>query len=402
MSDLDFFAPDFLDDPYPALARLREDSPVHEVGETGFFLVTSWELVQEAVGRTDDFSSNLTAVLARTPEGSATSVDLSGDRGFEQVLATADDPVHKPHRTAVLTTIGRRIRSLQDSLDGHVARLWQTHFTGEVGDWVGDMADGLPLLLVAELIGLPVEDVPRLLPWAYDTTELLGGLVDDDRLQRVVTSSTELHGYLQGAFRGALAAPGEDFMGELARAVHAGDLEQHTAVLILLQLISAGGESTAALIGTAALRLASDRALQDRLRAEPTLVDPLLDECLRLESPFRAHPRHVRRDTVLGGVPLQAGSHLLLMWGAANRDALRFDRPDELDLDRPSVRQHLAFGRGLHFCAGSALARMEATAALRALLAGTTSFALDGPDAQAWVPSLFVRRHARLRLRLEG
>lgn len=394
------FEPSFLDDPYPLLDWLRRESPVHALGDTGFHLVSTWELVQEAVARTDDFSSELTAVLVQQPDGSLVEVQLDGDRTFEQVLATVDDPVHKLHRSVVLATIGKRIRSLEDSIDRHVARLWHEGFGGRTVDWVERMADRLPMVITAELIGLDVADVPWLLRWAYASTELLGGLMDDRRLAEVVTSSAELHSYLSRSFAQAVQDPQDDLMGELARAVHDGDLERETAVLILVQLVAAGGESSAGLIGTAARRLACDPVLQERLRADPALVDPFLDECLRLESPFRGHYRHVLRDTVLGGVELPRDSHLYLLWGAANRDQDHFPRADELDLDRPGIRQHLAFGRGTHFCLGSALARLEAAAAVRALLAGTTSFELDGSDAQAWVPSVFVRRHVRLRLRL--
>lgn len=396
----DVFDPALIEDPYPALDRLRRDAPVYQVPGTGFFLVSSWELVNEALAAPEVFSSNLHAVLLRSADGTPASLPMDGGGTVEQVLATADDPVHKPHRAAVLGTIGRRIRALEASADRQVEALWARGFAGPTADWSRDMADRLPLALLAELIGLPGEDVPRLLRWSYDLTEMTGGWVDARRLDAVVHGSIELHGYLGEQFAAALAHPQDDLMGELARACRAGQLEPSTAVQILLQLVGAGGESTASLIGTAGSRLATDEALQRRLREEPSLIDPFLDECLRLESPFRGHYRHVLTDTRLGGVDLPAGSNVLLMWGAANRDPDRFERADELDLDRPGIRQHLAFGRGIHFCVGSALARMEATAAVRTLLDRTTSFELDGEDAAAWVPSIFVRRHARLTMRL--
>ena len=172
--------------------------------------------------------------------------------------------------------------------------------------------------------------------------------------------------------------------------------------MILLQMVSAGAESTAALMGTAARFLAEDIALQDRLRQDPALIDPFLDECLRLESPFRGHYRSVHHDTSLGGVEIPAGAHVLLLWGAANRDPARFDSPDTLDLDRSGVRQHLAFGKGAHFCLGSALARMEGVASLGVLLRRTSSFTLDAEQSPTWVLSAMMRRHRTLDLRWEG
>lgn len=397
---LDIFDPALITDPYPALARLQTTEPVHRIPGTDVHLVTSWDLVQEALADPATFSSHLRAALLRGNDGRATTLPLDGGGTIEQVLATADDPVHRPQRQAVMATLGRRIRALEARVDGHVDGLWDRWFTGPTADWAADMADRLPLLLVAELIGLADDDVPALLRWAYDSTEMLGGWVDQDRLTVTVNASLELHAYLAACFDRALADPQDDLMGELARACHAGTLAPGTATLILLQLVGAGGESTAGLIGTAGRLLALDPDLQDRLREHPELLAPFLDECLRLESPFRGHYRFVPEATTLGGTPIDAGSSVLLMWGAANRDPARFDHPDLLDLDRPGIRQHLAFGRGAHFCVGSALARMEATSAVRALLERTTSFELDGPDAAAWTPSIFVRRHDRLRLRL--
>lgn len=400
----DVFDPALVADPYAALARLRSRSPVHRIPGTDVHLVSSWDLVQEVLAAPEAYSSHLRSVLLRRPDGSATTLPMDAGGTIEQVLATADDPTHKVHRAAVLGTIGRRIRALESSVTGHVDRLWSSSFSGRSGDWATAMADRLPLSVVAELIGLAPEDVPDLLRWAYDSTEVLGGWVDETRLRTTVEASFALHAHLAERFDAALDRPGDDLMGELALAVQLGELAQGTAVLVLLQLVGAGGESTAGLLGTAAHRLATDRCLQNRLRAEPDLVDPFLDECLRLESPFRGHYRHVVDDTTLGGVDLSAGSTLLLLWGAANRDPARFEEPDVLDLGREGVRQHLAFGRGIHFCVGSALARLEATVAIHALLTRTTSFRLDGPEAEAavWVPSIFVRRHSRLRLAMES
>ena len=118
-----------------------------------------------------------------------------------------------------------------------------------------------------------------------------------------------------------------------------------------------------------------------------------------MESPFRAHHRHVVTDTTLGGTHLPVGSHLLLLWAAANRDPAIFSAPDEIRLDRPQQRNHLAFGKGIHFCVGATLARLEARVALRTLLDRTYSFHLDAdPTAAQWIPSIFVRRHQRLAL----
>jgi len=163
-------------------------------------------------------------------------------------------------------------------------------------------------------------------------------------------------------------------------------------------LLSAGGESTTSLLGNAIHMLAKNPERQARLRDQPQLVGPFVEEALRLESPFRYHLRHATRTTEVHGVPVAAGSTLLLFWGAANRDPAEYDRPDDVVLDRPTPKHHLAFGRGIHFCVGAPLARLEAQIVLTQLLARTEHFALDPAHGPARVNSLMVRRFSTLPL----
>jgi cytochrome P450 len=176
-----------------------------------------------------------------------------------------------------------------------------------------------------------------------------------------------------------------------------GDLE---AASILHILLSAGGESTTSLLGNAVRLLAERPELQAQLRDSPGLIPRFVEEVLRLESPFRYQMRSVTRDTTLGGVSIPAEATLLLLFGAANRDAAEFDRPDELDLHRRQPRQHLAFGRGIHYCVGAPLARVEARIVISVLLDRTTSITLDPQHQPRWVQSLMVRRHEELPLQL--
>jgi cytochrome P450 len=393
----DLFDPATVDDPYPFYAELRRHAPVYRVPGTDFFLVSTWDAVQEATARTDDFSSNLTAALVH--QGDAITVfdmDTAGPAGH--VLATADDPHHADQRKLVLPgLVAKRIRALEPFIEQTAHRLWADATPDGGIEWMSAMGDRLPMTLVAKLIGLPDEDVPRLVEWGYGSTELLGGVLAEGRLPVAVDAAIQLAGYLHGAFEAARRDPGDDLLGDLAAAVNGGDVESHVAVLILVQLVGAGGESTAGLIGNAARLLAAHPETQAAVRADSTLVPALLEETLRLESPFRGHHRHVIADTVLTGTDLPAGAHLMLLWGSANRDEAAFTEPDRVRLDRPNPRAHLAFGKGLHFCVGAALARTEARIALGTLLANTGWF--DLAEAQ-WLPSTMVRRHRRLRLTL--
>ena len=403
--EIDLFDLAHLDNPYPLYRRLRECSPVYRVPGTDFYLISTWDLVVEVTARSAEFSSNLTATLVQQPDGTVSVFDMDQDRQAIHVLATADDPEHNLHRKLVSTVLSKRIRAMRPTVEALVDRLWADELQGGRLDWATGMADKLPLSVVAGVIGLPVGDVPKLLDWAYNSTEMLGGLVPTERLSALVTSATELSAYLHEQLNtmrsvAAQERSGESVLSVLAEAVEAGTLSHEAAVLNLVQLVGAGGESTAGLLASAARLLADDPELAQTLREQPHRIPAFVDEALRLESPFRGHHRHVVHDTELGGVNLPAGSHLLLLWGAANRDPAVFSDPDTVDIERSDSRRQVAFGKGIHFCVGSALAKLEATVAITALLERSTRISLVDDAPPVRVPSIFVRRHHCLPLHI--
>ena len=210
--------------------------------------------------------------------------------------------------------------------------------------------------------------------------------------------SAEVIAWIGDQLQRAVTGAGDGILGVIGAAVAAGDLEFAEGLVIMHTLLSAGGESTTSLLGSALHMLALNPELQARLRDDPRLVAPFIEEALRLESPFRYHMRHATRATEVHGVPIAAGSTVLLFWGAANRDPAEYDRPDDVVLDRPAPKHHLAFGRGIHFCVGAPLARLEAEVVLTRLLARTEHFALDPDQPPTRVNSLVVRRFRALPL----
>ncbi|MGW5385192.1 cytochrome P450 [Nocardia sp. NPDC003963] len=388
-----------LGDPYPFYERLRREDPVHRVGGSRFYLVSTWDLVTEAAARPGDFSSNLTATMMVHPDGTVAEIELAPLADPGHVLATGDEPAHRAQRrvfTPALTAA--RIRELEPFVVATLEQAWRDGVRGESIDWVAGIAHRLPMAVVARLLGLPEQDSGTLLSWSFAATQLLDGVVGADEVAAATTAAMELAGYLSEHFDRAVARPGPDLLGELARAVAAGTVSTGTAVLMLVQFVAAGAESTASLLGTAVRLLATRPDITAALRADSALVPVFVDEALRLESPFRGHYRHVTADTALGGVELPAGSHLYLLWGSANRDPAVFEQPEEVRLERR--RGHLAFGRGIHFCIGAALARLEVRAAIDLLLRHTSDFSVRDPEPD-WVPSHLVRRLARLDLAVD-
>jgi cytochrome P450 family 144 len=392
-----FFDTESLQDPYPLYERMRAAGPVHRISDSQFYAVCGWDAVNDAISRPEDFSSNLTATMTYTADGTVKPFQMDPLGGPTHVLATADDPAHAVHRKLLIRHLAaRRIRAMEQFVTRTAERLWNDGLRGGRIEWMGAMANRLPMMVVAELIGVPDTDVAQLVKWGYAATQLLEGLVNQDQLVAAGVAVMELSGYITERFRAAAKDPQDNLLGELATACAAGELDTVTAQVMMVTLFAAGGESTASLLGSAAWMLAQRPDIARQVRENPELLGAFIEETLRYEAPFRGHYRHVRNDTALGGVELPADSHLLLLWGAANRDPSHFETPGEFRLDRAEAKGHISFGRGAHFCVGAALARLEAQIVLRLLLERTST--IEAADVGQWLPSILVRRLERLEL----
>jgi cytochrome P450 family 144 len=396
-ASVEFFADATIQDPYPVYERMRAEGPVHRIGDSGFYAVCGWDAIHDVINRPDAFSSNLTATMTYSPENGVAAFELDGLGGPTHVLATADDPLHAVHRKLLVPQLAaKRIRAAEQFVSATAHRLWSKNVRDGRIEWMSAIANKLPMMVVARIIGVPDDDVDMLIAAGYAMTQLLDGLIDGDGLAAAGAAAMEVSGYISEHFARAAENPGDDLLGALAAACAAGELDDTTARIMMLTLFSAGGESTASLLGSAVWILTRYPNVQRRLRSERNLLGAFLEEALRYEPPFRGHYRHVVADTTLAGVALPAGSRLLLLWGAANRDPSQFASPNDFRLDRPHGKGHLTFGKGAHFCVGAALARLEGRIVLEMLLDRTQW--IDAADTGRWLPSILVRRLERLQL----
>jgi len=405
------FDPAVVEDPHGYYAQLRMTDPVHELPGTGTFLVTRMHLIHEVVAKPTVFSSVSGQFLHHRANGGAPGLrspapaDIDMDSGAGSVLATADPPDHTRQRkvvarrlsTTVMNEMEPEFRDLVDqTLDAALP-------TGRI-EWMSQLAEPLPMIMVARVLGLPDDAAPRIKEQGYASVEAISGFVSEERLHELGRPMMDV-GPVVDAYLEARGSEHYDLgtlIGVCAQAVDHGELTDQEAFAILFLLVAAGGESTTSLTGTGIRILAERPDLQDRLRREPALVPAFVEEACRIDPPFRGHYRHVVADTELGGVKLPAGSTLVLAWTAANRDADAFPHPEEIDLERPNPRQHVGFGWGIHLCVGAPLARVEAKVAFEQLLARTTSFAIDpsSPPLRHH-QSLMIRRLTTLPLVLE-
>ena len=394
---LQFFGAEALQDPYPLYDRMRAEAPVHQIGNSEFYAVCGWDAVIDAVSRVEDFSSNLTATMVFHDDGTVTAFPMGEPGADMHALATADDPVHAAHRKILLPHLSaKRVRIIEEFAAHTADRLWDENLHDGHIEWMSAMANRLPMMVVARLLGLPDDDADKLIQLGYATTTVLDGIVTPAQLEAAWAAAYELSGYVMEHFEKATENPEPGLISDLAARYASGELEQTAALGMMLTLFSAAGESTASLLGSAGWILVTRPEIQKQVRENPELLGKFIEEALRYEPPFRGHYRHVWRDTTLGGVEVPANSHLLLMWGAANRDPVQFETPNEFRLDRSSGKTHVTFGKGVHFCVGAALARLEAQIVLRMLLERTTW--IEAADVGQWLPSILVRRLKRLEL----
>lgn len=390
---VDLFSPEGLEDPYPLYETLRDQAPVTQLGETGIWLVTRHRDLVEAASKPDVFLSHISAIFYAGEGTNPVVIAADPDAiGAVDVLATQDPPAHRLQRKLIdraftasaIASLERDIRAFTvAALDG----------AGSMIEWMDALANPLPIMVIGSMLGLPSEDGKAMKRWADAAVDLLSGVAPPERMLEAWQEVVELLDYL----RGRLAAPApESVTADVADAVARGDLSDREGVSMMLQLVIAGSESTASLMGSAARILAERQDLQTSLRHEPGRIATFLEETLRIESPFRGHFRVTTQDTELGGVRLPAGARVMLMWGAANRDGDAFEAPDDVDLERAHPKAHVAFGSGIHMCVGAPLARLEARIAIGTLLDRTTSFTLAAPVKH--IPSLFVRRLESLQL----
>jgi len=394
------FRDEVLADPRPLYDQLRREAPVWQIPGQDSYLVSDPALVREVVGRPSEFSSNLVSLLHQGDDGCPVAFDMAPLGDPIHVLAVADPPAHAAQRRLLQPHLSPdAVKALETPIrlfaDGRLDPLLEAG----CGEVVAGLTNPLPAQVVCLLIGFPDEDADRLVRLVWDIGLLLDGVTDLEGMGLASTAAFELIEYVQAHLDSSFHRPSstsEGLLGVLVRAIDEGLISSANALGILMQLVAAGTETTSSLMSTTIELLARNPRLQDDLRREPERIPHALEDVLREDGPFQFHYRFTSRDTDLGGAFIPASSRVLLMWAAANRpDHPRSARTGSTAECRAP---HFAFGRGLHFCIGAPLARLEARVVIEQLLTRTSEFALDPGAEPLRRPSIFLRRHVSLRI----
>jgi cytochrome P450 len=395
------------DDPYPYFDALRATSPVHREPHYGVFMVTGYDSGLEIYNDSKRFSSCNVVSGPFVPfpvpfEGDDISDVIEAHRDilpFSDQLPSFDPPKHTEHRGLMLRLLTpRRLRDNEEFMGRFADRLLDAILEHGRADFVDDYASPFAQLVIADLEGVPESDHAQFA----------------DGLRNVSKEMTHkplefLYEQFSRYIEDRREQPRDDIMTELATATFSDGSTPtvRDVALLAANLFTGGQETTVRMLSFAVRTLAEDAGLQQRLRDDRSLIPNFIEETLRFESPLRAQFRMARVHTSVAGVDIPAGSSLLLLPGACNRDGAMFERPDEFDVERANARLHLAFGHGTHHCAGAHLARAEGRVTLNRLLDRTAHIDIDedvhgpaGARRYSFLPTYFLRGLSKLSVLL--
>ncbi len=405
--ELNPFSPEVIASPWEFFAQLRERAPVYALPNNAYYLVSRYQDVKAIALDTETYSSNLVSVMLSTNADNAAGkppemLNLSGGEGQKakatDVLAIADPPQHtRQRRVANRAFTMRRVANMEQRIAALCNELL-SDIKSEEFDWVKQFAAPLPLIIIMELIGFPLADRAKLKRWSDASVALLSGINTAEELVAHGEQINQLIAYLAEHYDRAFESPGDNLLGDLIVESKLDDQQfgRDEIVSMLVQLLSAGNETTASLVGSGMLMLCQDQSLQHELRQNPDKITAFVEEVLRLESPFHGHFRLVKKDHILHGVELKAGDRLMLMWSSTGRDADQFESPLTVKLNRQKPKSHLAFGYGIHHCIGAALSRAEARIAFETVLVNSKNVELNPIESVSYIPSLFIRSLEKL------
>ena len=379
----------FRRDPYPRYAELRESDVLHRTPD-GFWVLTRHADVLAAV-RDHRLSSN--PVHVRRPPTSAREAALPflGDIGI-QLLLTADPPDHtRLRRLANKAFTPRAVEQLRPQVVEVVDRLLDDATAGSsTFDVMAAVAEPLPVIVICELLGVPVEDQAQFKPWSSTVSRIIDPDVTPAMVDAAIPSIMGFVQYFGALIEERRADPRDDLLSSLIAAEAEGDtLGQQELMAMIILLFIAGHETTTNLIGNGTLALLRNPEQLEALRSDPELAVSGTEELLRYDPAAQLTVRTATEDLDLHGIPLATGESVVCGLAAGNRDPRAFDDPDSVDLARAD-NHHLAFSGGMHFCLGAPLARLEGQVTFTAL-------AQRFPDLRLATEAVTYRDHFILR-----
>jgi len=419
IDDMDFFRGDeLLDDPYPYFDALRTECPVRREPHHGVVMVTGFEEVVAVYNDSKTFSS----CIAVTGPFPGFPVPLEGDDVTDLIeqyrdqlpmsdqLPTLDPPVHTDQRALLMRLITpKRLRENEEFMWRLADRQLDTFLGDGRGEFISQFAAPFAMLVIADLLGVPEEDHQRFADALLHGQSGTGAVGGTGKTALAHTPLEYLYHRFTEYVEDRRKTPRSDVLTGLATATFPDGSTPDVldVVRIASNLFAAGQETTVRLLSSAIKLIAEDPELQAQLRADRGLIPNFIEETLRMESPVKGDFRMAKMPTKVGGVDLPAGTTVMLVNAGANRDPRHFEDPQTFKIDRANARTNLAFGRGIHTCPGSPLARAEARISLERILDRTSEIRISesahgppGARTYRYVPTFILRGLVELHIEL--
>jgi cytochrome P450 len=388
-------------DPYPAYRRLQENDPFHRSRAVNGWVLTRHADIS-AVLRDTRFGSDArkTPRFKKMQEQRIAAGEVTREEADAQSMLGLDPPDHTRLRSLVSKAFTpRAVEALRPRVEQLVDEMVERAAAKGTFDVIREIAYPLPVIVIAEMLGIPPEDREQFKHWS-DEIALSVGMANLDEERRARDAQRALREYIIPILQERRREPREDLLSALVAAEEQGDklslMEMYNTIGLILV---AGNETTTNLIGNGLLALLQYPDQLDRLRSNPETIGTAVEELLRYDSPVQGTSRHVSEDAEVNGHPVKAGQELLLFLAAANRDPEQFRDPDTLDIGRED-NKHLSFGNGIHYCLGAPLARIEGPAALNALVQRFPNLRLAS-DKLDWGDNIVLRGLRELRVRVD-
>ena len=396
---VDLFAPATQEDWYPAYDDLRENAPVYQVPGTELFVLTRYEDVAWVSKRTDLFANGPAPSGALMKDSEALRIYRERGRLRKAPLST-DPPEHRQYRSLVDPFFNPKGAKVQRPfITGVVNELIDSWISQPVGqiEFVERFALPLPVMVITSMLGFALEDIAQLKTWSEAWVMPFAGNLTAEQQRYVAEQGVDFQSYILRVIEQKRRTPDSSVISHLAHTTYENvdgttrPLTDDEIMFTTDHLYIGGNETTTFALTSGMWLMLREPEIQNRLRADHSLIGNFVDEVLRLESPTQGLYRHNLQDVEMHGLTIPAGSTVHLRFAAANRDARMFPLPEHLDVDRANSARHVAFGQGEHHCPGAGLSRLEQTIAFEVLLDRTDEFHLLPQNTFSHKPGFVLR-----------
>lgn len=375
--------------PFPFLDRLLTEAPVYKDPLTGMYVVTRYEDIGQVSAHPEIFSNKTTVVVGRHDSPVAEEVARRfAERGFPEMhtLVTNDPPEHSSYRALVEKAFTPSyVKALEPYIEALVDDLIDGMLPAGKADLLPEFAIKVPMYIIADQLGVDRADYARFKLWSDVTVERNNPLLDPDRELEITDHLIDMQNYLHERAVRYRSEPTDNLLSRLVHAEIDGEkLSDPALIAVAHQLLVAGNETTTTGIVTALWLLLTRPDLRSAVQQDYGRIPGFVEEVLRAHSPVPHMWRVATQDSRIGDVDIPEGAVLMLSYLAGNRDPAQWSCPQEVQLGRQGGRNHLAFGRGIHFCIGNQLARGEMRIAIRRVLERMPELRLspDHPEPQ--------------------